>query len=217
MRLGLRQIGGCSRASAASPVVEGHQSRYHSLLRPKTVFMKYCQAFVVLPGGYGTIDELSGALTLVVADRQDHPVPRSCWPAAPADRACLTDCARRCRPRRHLRQRAGPVHRGPTAPGTSSRSSPGPAPRRASPRPAATAPDSTPRIFGQANESSQECERAGWLANPGRAAGACWQPSVARRARPGLAPAWPGGRHPRTGISFRCATSLMWPKGTDAV
>jgi hypothetical protein len=147
----------------------------------------------VLPGVYGTIDELSGALTLVVADRQDHPVPRSCWPAAPADRACLTDCARRCRPRRHLRQRAGPVHRGPTAPGTSSRSSPGPAPRRTSPRPAATAPDSTPRIFGQANESSQECERAGWLANPGRAAGACWQPSVARRARPGLAPAWPGG------------------------
>jgi predicted Rossmann-fold nucleotide-binding protein len=48
--------------------------------------MKYCQAFVVLPGGYGTIDELSGALTLV-AGQQDHPVPRSCWPAAPADRA----------------------------------------------------------------------------------------------------------------------------------
>jgi hypothetical protein len=25
------------------------------------------------------------------------------------------------------------------------------------------------------------------------------------------------GRHPRTRVSFRCATSLMWPKGTDAV
>jgi hypothetical protein len=78
----------------------------------KTVFMKYCRAFVVLPGGYGTIDELSGALTLVVAGRQDHPVPRSCWPAAPADRACWTGCARRCRPGQHLRQRARPVHRG---------------------------------------------------------------------------------------------------------
>jgi hypothetical protein len=40
----------------------------------KTVFMKYCQAFVVLPGGYGTTDELSGALALA-AGQQDHPVP----------------------------------------------------------------------------------------------------------------------------------------------
>jgi uncharacterized protein (TIGR00730 family) len=31
----------------------------------KTVFVKYSQAFVVLPGGYGTMDELFEALTLV--------------------------------------------------------------------------------------------------------------------------------------------------------
>ena len=31
----------------------------------KTVFMKYSQAFVVLPGGFGTMDELFEALTLV--------------------------------------------------------------------------------------------------------------------------------------------------------
>ncbi len=31
----------------------------------KTVFIKYSQAFVVLPGGYGTLDELFEALTLV--------------------------------------------------------------------------------------------------------------------------------------------------------
>jgi uncharacterized protein (TIGR00730 family) len=31
----------------------------------KTVFVKYSQAFVVLPGGYGTLDELFEALTLV--------------------------------------------------------------------------------------------------------------------------------------------------------
>jgi uncharacterized protein (TIGR00730 family) len=31
----------------------------------KTVFIKYSQAFVVLPGGFGTMDELFEALTLV--------------------------------------------------------------------------------------------------------------------------------------------------------
>src|SRR5437762_41875 len=31
----------------------------------KTMFVKYAQAFVVLPGGYGTMDELFEALTLV--------------------------------------------------------------------------------------------------------------------------------------------------------
>ena len=35
----------------------------------KTVFMKYCQAFVVLPGGYGTMDELFEALPLVATDK----------------------------------------------------------------------------------------------------------------------------------------------------
>ena len=31
----------------------------------KTVFVKYSQAFVVLPGGFGTLDELFEAITLV--------------------------------------------------------------------------------------------------------------------------------------------------------
>jgi uncharacterized protein (TIGR00730 family) len=35
----------------------------------KTVFVKYSQAFVVLPGGYGTLDELFEALTLVATGK----------------------------------------------------------------------------------------------------------------------------------------------------
>jgi uncharacterized protein (TIGR00730 family) len=35
----------------------------------KTMFVKYAQAFVVLPGGFGTMDELFEALTLVATGK----------------------------------------------------------------------------------------------------------------------------------------------------
>ncbi len=35
----------------------------------KTCFIKYSQAFVVLPGGYGTLDELFEAVTLVATGK----------------------------------------------------------------------------------------------------------------------------------------------------
>jgi predicted Rossmann-fold nucleotide-binding protein len=35
----------------------------------KTVFVRYSQAFVVLPGGYGTLDELFEAVTLVATGK----------------------------------------------------------------------------------------------------------------------------------------------------
>jgi hypothetical protein len=38
----------------------------------KTVFVKYSQAFVVLPGGYGTLDELFEAMTLVQTGKITH-------------------------------------------------------------------------------------------------------------------------------------------------
>ena len=41
----------------------------------KTIFMRYAQGYIVMPGGFGTLDELSEAITLIQTNKMvDFPV-----------------------------------------------------------------------------------------------------------------------------------------------
>ena len=57
-------VSSCPSSPGLNPYVDlGVNFRY--FFARKTMFVKYAQGFIVLPGGFGTLDELFEALTLV--------------------------------------------------------------------------------------------------------------------------------------------------------
>ena len=53
-------------------VYQTHPIRFHYFFCRKVCFVKYASAFVLFPGGYGTLDEFFEAITLMQTERLDR-------------------------------------------------------------------------------------------------------------------------------------------------
>lgn len=66
---------GCSIQLPEEPIANSYQTialKFRYFFVRKLMFVKYSVAFVIMPGGFGTLDELFEALTLVQTDKIDH-------------------------------------------------------------------------------------------------------------------------------------------------
>ncbi|MCF0200942.1 MAG: TIGR00730 family Rossman fold protein [Bacteroidales bacterium] len=53
----------------------GKDIRFEYFFVRKTIFMRYSQGFIVMPGGFGTLDEMSEAITLIQTEKlSDFPI-----------------------------------------------------------------------------------------------------------------------------------------------
>jgi len=66
---------GCSIQLPQEPIPNPYQTialRFRYFFVRKLMFIKYSVGFVILPGGFGTLDEMFEALTLVQTDKIEH-------------------------------------------------------------------------------------------------------------------------------------------------